>query len=94
MTADTNKPATGSRFQDVVELMNRLLAPAPDGCPWDREQTLDSLRPYLLEEAHEVWTILDSLSSRRKELLEEEDEGQKAQQQVDDVVDRLRLTPA
>ncbi|MFO0636064.1 MAG: nucleoside triphosphate pyrophosphohydrolase [Nannocystaceae bacterium] len=34
------------------ELMDRLLA--DDGCPWDRAQTLDSLRPYLLEEAHEV----------------------------------------
>ncbi len=32
--------------------MDRLLAPG--GCPWDREQTLDSLRPYLIEEAYEV----------------------------------------
>lgn len=34
------------------DLMDRLLA--EQGCPWDRAQTLDSLRPYLLEEAHEV----------------------------------------
>ncbi|HET6584601.1 MAG TPA: nucleoside triphosphate pyrophosphohydrolase [Nannocystaceae bacterium] len=34
------------------DLMDRLLA--ADGCPWDRAQTLDTLRPYLLEEAHEV----------------------------------------
>jgi MazG family protein len=38
--------------------MNRLLA--PDGCPWDREQTLASLKPYLLEEAHEVLEALES----------------------------------
>lgn len=57
--SDTSKSPPGSRFQDVVQLMNRLLAPAPDGCPWDREQTLDSLRPYLLEEAHEVLEALE-----------------------------------
>ncbi|MFC2025978.1 nucleoside triphosphate pyrophosphohydrolase [Chloroflexota bacterium] len=33
---------------------------APDGCPWDREQTHKSLRPYLLEETYEVLTALDS----------------------------------
>lgn len=32
--------------------MDRLLA--PDGCPWDREQTLDTLRPFLVEETYEV----------------------------------------
>jgi MazG family protein len=37
--------------------MNQLLAPA--GCPWDREQTLDTLRPFLIEETYEV---LDALS--------------------------------
>ncbi len=37
--------------------MDRLLA--PDGCPWDREQTLESLRPFLIEETYEV---LDALS--------------------------------
>jgi MazG family protein len=37
--------------------MNRLLA--PDGCPWDREQTLETLRPYLIEEAYEVLEALD-----------------------------------
>ena len=39
------------------DLMARLLGPR--GCPWDRAQTLDSLRPYLLEEAHEVLEALD-----------------------------------
>ena len=37
--------------------MDRLLA--PDGCPWDREQTLESLRPFLVEETYEV---LDALA--------------------------------
>lgn len=37
--------------------MDRLLG--PDGCPWDREQTLETLRPYLVEETYEV---LDALS--------------------------------
>ena len=32
---------------------------APDGCPWDREQTHQSLRPFVLEEAYEVAEILD-----------------------------------
>src|SRR5258708_18551952 len=31
----------------------------PDGCPWDREQTHASLRPYLLEEAHELREVID-----------------------------------
>ena len=39
-------------FEDVVSLARRLRAPG--GCPWDREQTLDSLRAYVLEEAYEV----------------------------------------
>jgi len=41
----------------LVDIMDRLLAPA--GCPWDREQTLDTLRPFLIEETYEV---LDALS--------------------------------
>ncbi len=39
------------------DMMDRLLA--DDGCPWDREQSLDTLRPYLLEEAHEVLEAMD-----------------------------------
>lgn len=48
------------------DLMDRLLA--PEGCPWDREQTLASLRPYLLEEAHEVLEAMDDPQRHRKEL--------------------------
>ena len=39
-------------FDDIVSLSRRLRAPG--GCPWDRAQTLESLRPYVLEEAYEV----------------------------------------
>jgi MazG family protein len=41
----------------LLDVMTRLRA--PEGCPWDREQTLAMLRPYLLEEAHEVLEVLD-----------------------------------
>jgi len=48
----------GASLSRLVEIMDRLLA--PDGCPWDREQTLESLRPFLVEETYEV---LDALSN-------------------------------
>lgn len=47
--------------------MQRLLA--PDGCPWDREQSFESLRRYVLEEACEV---IDAIDQRDMSLLEEE----------------------
>jgi len=39
-------------FEDLVELSKFLRS--PEGCPWDREQTLNTLRTFILEEAHEV----------------------------------------
>jgi XTP/dITP diphosphohydrolase len=42
----------GGRLLDVVATMDRLRSPG--GCPWDAEQTHESLAPYLIEEAHEV----------------------------------------
>ncbi len=48
----------GSNFPELVEIMQRLLA--PDGCPWDREQTLQTLEPYLFEEAYEVLEAIDT----------------------------------
>ena len=45
------------RFHHLVNLMAALRA--PDGCPWDRKQTHESLKPYLLEETYEVLEILD-----------------------------------
>ncbi|MEJ7729833.1 MAG: nucleoside triphosphate pyrophosphohydrolase [Polyangiaceae bacterium] len=47
----------GRTFPRIVELMQRLLA--PDGCPWDREQTFATLRKYTLEEACEVIDAID-----------------------------------
>ncbi|MDN5293006.1 MAG: tetrapyrrole methylase family protein / MazG family protein [Eubacteriales bacterium] len=44
-------------FQRLVEVMAQLRG--PDGCPWDREQTHRSLRPYLIEEAAEVLEAID-----------------------------------
>jgi tetrapyrrole methylase family protein/MazG family protein len=43
---------TGAEVSKLVGLMQRLLAPG--GCPWDREQTLETLVPYLVEETYEV----------------------------------------
>ena len=45
------------RFDELVNLMAKLRA--PDGCPWDRKQTHESLKPYLLEEAYEVLETID-----------------------------------
>jgi len=58
----------GERLPELVEIMQKLLA--PDGCPWDREQTLESLRPYVLEEAHEVVDAIDrkDMKDLREEL--------------------------
>ena len=44
-------------FQDLVALMARLRG--PDGCPWDRKQTPESLKPFLVEECYEVIDALD-----------------------------------
>lgn len=45
-------------FRDLNEVIERLRAPG--GCPWDRAQTHESLRPHLLEEAHEALEAIDS----------------------------------
>jgi MazG family protein len=52
------KLSAGAGFARLVEIMARLRA--PDGCPWDREQTHASLRTYLIEETYEVLEALDS----------------------------------
>lgn len=49
------------------DLMDRLLSP-DGGCPWDQRQTLDTLRPYLLEEAHEVLEAMHDPAAHRGEL--------------------------
>ncbi|HEY3198169.1 MAG TPA: nucleoside triphosphate pyrophosphohydrolase [Nitrospirales bacterium] len=47
-----------SRFDEVVKIMARLRGDG--GCPWDRKQTRESLKPYLLEEAYEVLETIDA----------------------------------
>jgi MazG family protein len=49
--------ADGREFQRLVDIMSRLRG--PDGCPWDREQTLESLRGFVLEETYEVLDAID-----------------------------------
>jgi ATP diphosphatase len=49
---------TGERFERAVSIMERLRAPG--GCPWDREQTFDSIKPYTLEETYEVLEAIDN----------------------------------
>ncbi len=46
-----------SELHRLVKLMARLRG--PDGCPWDREQTHQSLKPYLIEEAYEALDAID-----------------------------------
>src|SRR5205823_15067342 len=51
-------PTTGERFERAVSIMERLRAPG--GCPWDSEQTFDSIKPYTLEEAYAVLEAIDN----------------------------------
>jgi MazG family protein len=47
----------GEEFERLIGIMARLRAPG--GCPWDREQTFDSIKPYLLQESYEVMDAID-----------------------------------
>src|SRR5580704_17631791 len=49
---------TGEKFERAVAIMARLRAPG--GCPWDREQTFDSNKPYTVEETYEVLEAIDN----------------------------------
>ena len=49
---------TGERFERAVEIMAQLRAPG--GCPWDREQSFDTIKPYTLEETYEVLEAIDN----------------------------------
>ena len=88
---------TAERFERAVSIMARLRAPG--GCPWDREQTFDSIKPYTLEEAYEVLEAIDNrdweeLTGELGDLLLQVlFYAQMAQEQgsfsIDDVLDRL-----
>ena len=57
----------GDRIEELVEIVNRLRGPS--GCPWDREQTNQSLIPYFVEEVYEV---LESIDESNWDSLKEE----------------------
>jgi ATP diphosphatase len=88
---------TGERFEHAVNIMERLRAPG--GCPWDREQTFDSIKPYTLEETYEVIEAIDNrdwpeLAGELGDLLLQvlfyaEMAKEQASFSIDDVLDRL-----
>ena len=88
---------TGERFARAVSIMARLRAPG--GCPWDREQTFDTIKPYTLEETYEVLEAIDNRDWDELKgelgdlLLQVLFYSQMAQEQasfsIDDVLDRL-----
>src|ERR1051325_178491 len=53
--SESNRAA--QEFTRLIEIMATLRG--PDGCPWDREQTIDSLKPFVLEETYEVLEAID-----------------------------------
>ena len=54
----TDHASAGAQLERLIEIMRVLRS--PEGCPWDREQTLKSLRPFVLEEAYEVLDAIDA----------------------------------
>ena len=89
--------STGERFERAVSIMHRLRAPG--GCPWDREQTFDSIKPYTVEETYEVLEAIDNrdwheLAGELGDLLLQvlfysEMAREQASFSIDDVLDRL-----
>jgi XTP/dITP diphosphohydrolase/ATP diphosphatase len=53
----TDPTKASERFKESVQIMARLRAPG--GCPWDREQTFDTIKKYTLEEAYEVFDAIE-----------------------------------
>jgi MazG family protein len=49
--------STGTRFEALIAIMDRLRDPG--GCPWDQKQTMESLQPYLIEEAYECLDAME-----------------------------------
>src|SRR3954465_14194804 len=88
---------TGEKFERAVQIMAPLRAPG--GCPWDREQTFDSIKPYTLEETYEVLEAIDDrdwdeltgeLGDLLLQVLFYSEMAQEEQHfSIDDVLDRL-----
>ena len=55
--SSTPENTAGQKFERLVEIMAQLRA--PNGCPWDREQTFDTIKPYTIEETYEVLEAID-----------------------------------
>src|ERR1700733_7987350 len=53
----TDSKSAAAAFEESVLIMRRLRAPG--GCPWDQEQTFDSIRKYTLEETYEVFDAIE-----------------------------------
>lgn len=53
----TTPPAPAAKLLELTEIITRLRR--PDGCPWDRRQTVNTFRPYLVEELHELLEAID-----------------------------------
>jgi len=88
---------TGEKFEQAVNIMARLRAPG--GCPWDREQTFDSIKPYTLEETYEVFEAIENRDWRElpgelgdlllQVLFYAEMAKEAGYFSIDDVIDRL-----
>jgi tetrapyrrole methylase family protein/MazG family protein len=53
-----NPDETGKKFCELLEIIARLRS--PEGCPWDQKQTVQTFKPYLIEETHELSEALDN----------------------------------
>ena len=62
MALEETRRRSAAEIERLVGIMARLRAPG--GCPWDREQTFDSLKPYLIEEAYEVLDAMEGAGGR------------------------------
>ncbi len=69
LTESRNLSGNGDNLHELVAIMQRLLGEG--GCPWDREQTLETLRPFVIEEAFEVVDAIDQGSPNGAALREE-----------------------
>src|SRR6185312_13985764 len=56
--ADSNQNDAPKSFAEALAIMHKLRAPG--GCPWDREQSFDSIRKYTLEETYEVFDAIEN----------------------------------
>ena len=59
--------SAGQAIERLVKIMARLRG--PDGCPWDHEQTLETLKPYLIEETYEVLEVMGGAADEHRDEL-------------------------